>query len=64
MSRGANDGRCTSDGGCPIRLRRIGFEDVVRAGEMLAAILRQGCHRDPRFAIRQAVSRAALFSSF
>jgi hypothetical protein len=42
MSRGANDGRCTSDGGCPIRLRRIGFEDVVRAGEMLAAILRQG----------------------
>ncbi|HEU4961901.1 MAG TPA: aminotransferase class V-fold PLP-dependent enzyme [Sphingomonas sp.] len=34
----------------------LGFGDLVRAGETLAAILRDGRHRDPRFAVRQAVT--------
>ena len=34
----------------------LGFEDMVRAGETLAAILHEDRHRDPRFAIRQAVT--------
>jgi kynureninase len=34
----------------------LGFADVVRAGDILAAILREGRHRDPRFAVRRAVT--------
>jgi len=34
----------------------LGFEDVVRAGEILGAILADGRHLEPRFAIRQAVT--------
>ncbi|MGN6376645.1 MAG: kynureninase [Sphingomonas sp.] len=34
----------------------LGFEDVVRAGEILRSILADGRHRDPRFAARQAVT--------
>ena len=34
----------------------LGFEDVVRAGEILGAVLAGGRHRDPRFAVRQAVT--------
>jgi len=34
----------------------LGFEDVVRAGEILKVILTEQRHRDPRFAIRAAVT--------
>jgi kynureninase len=34
----------------------LGFEDVVRAGDILGAILAEDRHRDPRFAVRQAVT--------
>lgn len=34
----------------------LGFEDVVRAGDILGAILAEGRHRDPRYAVRQAVT--------
>jgi len=34
----------------------LGFEDVVRAGDILGAVLAEGRHRDPRFAVRQAVT--------
>jgi kynureninase len=34
----------------------LGFEDVVRAGEILGATLADGRYRDPRFAARQAVT--------
>jgi kynureninase len=33
-----------------------GFEDVVRTGEILGAILAQERYLDPRFAVRQAVT--------
>jgi kynureninase len=34
----------------------LGFKDVVRAGEILQVILTEQRHRDPRFAIRAAVT--------